>query len=233
MVLALVGLLVSVSPRSVHADDWRDFSWEVDLDMSTHYVSNVDRWKDTGTTKLHQGVGRLDLRGLAAKHRLGIAGKVDLELGGEVPGGFVYGFHLMPLGASVHLSGRTAIGIMGGLGFSGVVNRVPIAFELPVEGFVEVDLGRWVRLLVNARATWTPGRDARQDGAIDVGWTDEAEAGLGLVVGLRHHEYDALWSDGTYVGVMIREQEGIRLIGIVLSANMNGSSAPRGRMIPE
>jgi hypothetical protein len=206
--LVLAILLVA---RAAHADT---FHWQADLDLSARYATDAE-------LDVHQTTGRVDLRGLAGVHHVGLAGGIDVELGFEVPAGFVYGFHLLPLGLGVRLWDRAALGVLAGAGVGGTIARLPFAWELPVQAFVELDLGGYVRLLGGARATWTGGRDA---GAVDVGWTDEAELGLGLAFGARHDEYGTLWSDGTYVGVALCEQAGERFFGMVLAANLNGAS---------
>ena len=96
-----------------------------------------------------------------------------------------------------------------------------IAWEIPIESFLEVDLGPWVRARAFARTTWTPSTESREDGAVNIDFCDEAEAGFGLAIGKRKDDYGFLWSDGTYVGVFVREQVGERLYGVVLSLAIN------------
>ena len=206
-----IAVVVLLMARTAHADSWH---WEADLDLSARYATDRD-------LEVHQTTGRADLRGLAGVHHVGLAASLDVELGFEVPAGFVYGFHLLPFGLGVRLWDRAALGVVTGGGVGGTIDRLPFAWELPVQAFLEVDLGAHVRLLAGARATWTAGR---AEGALDAGWTDEAELGAGLAFGTRHGEYGTLWSDGTYVGVALREQAGERFLGVVLAANLNGAS---------
>ena len=223
MLLLLAFLLLA---RDAHADEGY---WQVDLGMAARYAGNLEAFDDGADARVHQTSGRVDLRGLWGLHHVGVAAGMDVELGFEVPGGFVYGFHLLPLGRVVRLWGRAALGVMTGAGLGGVVDRVPFAWELPLHGFVEVDLGSHVRLLGTARATYTPGTGSREDGAVDASWTDEAELGQGLAFGGRHLDYDSVWSDGTYVGVFAREQLGGQLVGLVLSVNLNAASSQESK----
>jgi hypothetical protein len=220
--------------------DFRRWRWAVDLDMSARYASNVEHWRDTSTATtpatpiVHQGTGRLELRGLAGRKWWSLALGVDVELGFEVPGAFVYGVHLMPVGAALRLGRRTWLGVMGGAGLGGVTERVPFAGEFPVEAFFSMDLGRWVRFMASGRATWIAGAASRDSGSMTLPFADEAEAGAGFAFGKAHDEYEARWSDGTYVGLFAREQEGGRIIGIVLAIPMDGASArTESRAIPE
>ena len=220
MVAVLAFLLVA---RAARADE---SYWQVDLGMSARYAGNLEAFDDGAGARVHQTTGRVDLRGLFGVHHIGVAAGMDVELGFEVPGAFVYGFHLLPFGLSTRLWGRTALGVVTGAGVGGVVDRVPFAWELPLAGFVEVDLGAQLRLVGSARATWVAGgRGARDGGALDASWTDEAEAGLGCSFGARHHEWGTSWSDGTYVGMVVREQLAGRFYGLVLALDVDGASA--------
>ncbi len=219
-----IALLASGCAAAAERVDWRRWRWAVDLDLDARWSSNVVEDRD-GAPSLHQGAGSIDLRGLAGKGVIAFAGAVDTEIGFEVPGDFLYGLRLQPLGVALHVGDRTYLGLMGGAGFSGTVDRVPFAAEFPVSAFLAFDLGRWVRVAAAARATWIAGAGERQDGSRTIDWVDEAELRVGFAIGRRQREYQAVWSDGTYVGFFAREQGGGRVLGIVIGVAMNGAGA--------
>jgi hypothetical protein len=157
---------------------------------------------------------------------------VDTELGFEVPGGFVYGFHVLPVGLGLRpFGGRNLLGVMAGAGLGGAIDRVPFAWELPVEAFLELDLGRHVRVHLGARATWTPGTASREDGAASAEFTDQLDLRGGLSFGTRADDHYARWGDFDYFGVVYREQQGETFVGLVVALSIaagSGDSGPRG-----
>jgi hypothetical protein len=221
IVTAVVVAIACASAGEARAQ-WGGWEWAVSLDLSSRWASNLA--DDARAEDVHQGAGGIDLKGLGGRSSLALAAAIDVELGFEVPGGFVYGFHLLPIGVGARLTGRNVIGIVTGGGFGGTVDRVPFAWELPVEAFVELDLGRFVRFLASARMTFTPGTGERDDGAPSIDFADEAELAVGLAFGERYDQYDTRWSDGTYVGFFAREQQGAAILGVTISIHMNGAS---------
>lgn len=227
---AAIALLVAL-PRPAHADlydFWRDIRWAVDLDLATRYAADVEEWDDASAERLHQVAGNIELRGLAGKRWWTVAAAIDTEFGFEIPGAFVYGVHLSPLGLGLRLGDRAYLGVLGGVGFGGVTGRVPFAGEFPLDAFLSFDLGGWVRVEGLARAIYTTGSDARDAGSTTFTFADEGEVRLGLAIGKRHHQYGTAWSDGTYVGFFAREQMGERIIGVMFAISGNGADR-RGR----
>jgi hypothetical protein len=218
-----IAALASGCAAAADRVDWRQWKWAVDLDLDARWSSNVIEDRE-GAPSLHQGAGTIDLRGLAGKGVIAFAAAVDTEVGFEVPGDFMYGLHLQPLGFAFHVGNRTYLGLMGGVGFGGTVDRVPFAGEFPATAFLAFDLGPWVRVAAAARAIWIAGADERSGGSRTIDWADEAELRVGFAIGKRNEEWQAAWSDGTYVGAFAREQGGGRVIGIVIGLGMNGSS---------
>jgi len=219
---ATLAFAIAAGTARPAAADVTQWNWAGALDLGSRWTSNVEDWQDD--TNLHQVAATIDLRGLAGPWFVGLAAGMDLELGFEVPGAFVYGFHLSPLGLGVRAGKRSYLGVIAGVGFGGSVDRLPFAWELPVRAFLEVDLGRWVRVLAGARVTFTPGNDTRGAGSATLDRADEVELSFGIAVGKRHHDHRAYWSDGTYVGLFAREQLGARLVGITLALSLNGAA---------
>ncbi len=220
-VVALTGV-----PRSARADDWRSFEWALGFEMSARYATQPEAPGSEGD-RVHQGGFGLAARALGGKSWLLVGLGVDLDLGFEVPGGFVYAFHLLPVGVGVRLGGRNMLGVIAGGGLGGTIDRVPFAWELPVEAFLELDLGRRVRLHTGARATWTPGTEAREDGAASASFTDQLDLRLGLSFGRRADDHYARWGDYDYVGLVLREQQHDRYLGLVIALSIAAGGGGR------
>lgn len=223
--LALLAFSVFVlAPASTAHADWR--SWRG--------AAGIDFFARAGTTepppeeadRVYQGAAGVALRAVTGKKYLLLAVGADFELGAEVPADFVYGLHILPLGLAVPLGSRSYLGVMAGGGFGGGIERVPFAWELPVEAFAELDLGAHVRVHLGARATWTPGDDRRGlgDRLVDVG--DQLDLRAGFSFGTRHEQYRASWGDFTYVGAFLREQGGERIVGAVLALAIGMGGRP-------
>ena len=175
-----------------------------------------------GGDRLIATTGNVDLRALYGK-RLAAAVAVGFEVGGEIPAGFGYGFRLQPLGGALRFGERGWIGAVAGVGGSGVIDRVPIALELPVTAFVAFDLGRWIRFSSRLRAAWTPTSAAREGGSRAIDGVDELDLEAGFALGERESRYRSVYSDSTYAGVFVREQLGRRVVGVSIAVAISGA----------
>jgi hypothetical protein len=155
--------------------------------------------------------------------RLALAVGAGFEVGAEIPGGFAYALRLEPIGGALRFGGRGWIGVTAGVGGSGVIDRVPIGLELPVTGFAALDLGDWIRLQSKLRVAWIPTSDRRDGGSRAAEEVDEIDFEAGIAIGHRESEYRALFSDGTYLGVFVREQLGQRIVGLSLALAISGA----------
>ena len=212
MVLAVI---LAANPSSAHAN-WRKWHFGGTLDMLFDVSSQPKRL--SGGERVWQSTVGLDLRALASKNKhIGLAVGIDVELGAERPGAFVYGFHLHPLGIGLRLGDRAWLGLTGGVGVGGATGRLTTALELPARAFLEFDLGSYVRASFSGRGTWIVGAASRENGSSLTGMPDEIRLSAGFAFGKRHRQHRATWSDGTFVGVTLREQGGLRMLGVVVA----------------
>ena len=208
VVLCALGLLAGA------AEAHRARMWGADLEPFVSYATQgVESPEGGRTSQIAVGAGARAFFGLPAVQ---LAASLDLDLGLEVPAGFVYGLHLLPVGIGLPFGERGALGVAAGGGFSGASPRLPFAGELDVEAFFGLDLGTWLRVHGSARGAWTSA-DQRDGGAPDAAWLDELDLRLGVAVGRREHDWGMSYSDGTCVSVELREQAGERMLGILLS----------------
>lgn len=177
---------------------------------------------ESGEDRVYATNATVDLRGFYGV-RFAVAAEFGFEIGAEVPGGFPYAVRLAPLGGAIRFGGRGWLGVVAGLGTSGVIDRVPIGLELPVTTFAAFDLGEWIRVSGRARGAWVPTTARRQDGSQSLSFVDELDVEVGVAIGKREFQHRSVFSDGTYVGVFVREQLGERFVGISIALAMSGA----------
>ncbi len=211
----LMAVLVVASPQLVRAERSAGGS----IDLSTRGGAEVD---PATSERVYATSGHADLRALYG-HTLTAAADFGFEVGAEVPGGFAYGVRLQPIGGAIRFGDRGWIGVVAGIGGSGVTGRVPIALELPVTSFVAFDLGKWIRVSSRLRSTWVATSDARADGSRATDIVDEIDFEAGIAIGKRENKFRSAYSDGTYVGVFVRDQVGQRVVGVSIAIAMCGA----------
>ena len=172
--------------------------------------------------RIYATTAAVDLRAIYGI-RFALAADFGFEIGAEVPGGFGYALRLAPLGGAVRFGARGWLGATIGLGGSGVIDRIPIGLEFPVTTFVAFDLGKWVRFSSRLRSAWVPTTDSRADGSQTIDVFDEIDFEAGIAIGKRESQFRSVFSDGTYVGVFVREQMGHRVIGVSIALAMSGA----------
>lgn len=166
--------------------------------------------------------GHADLQALYGQ-RLTFAASLGVEVGAEVPAGGAYAMRLLPVGGALRFGRRGWIGVTAGVGGSGVVDRVPLHMELPVTAFIAFDLGSWTRVSSRLRSAWLPLSDARRNGSKTFDSVDEIDFELGFAIGERVTRHGGIYSDGTYVGIFVREQQQQRSVGVSIAVAMSGA----------
>lgn len=150
---------------------------------------------------------------------------LDLAAGGTINGGgFAYDVSLFPVGAALRFAETSFITLGVGAGASGATGTIDDAATLPVEARFE--LGRGIRVLGRARATFVAAADSRQDGAR---FADELEAMLAVRVGRAYTDWGFPTGNGYFIGATYREAQGAKLAGLVIGYSIDMGS-PRGRL---
>lgn len=221
---ALVILVLVASPRMASAgpDDWTGGAW-------LHYEASYVHRRDDAAMAPAAGDGiamaGLRLRGFASKKLpVGYLVGIDLHAGSTNPGGFAYQTDLYLAGMGVRLGTLGVMGLAAGVGASGAVGTLDDGVEIPVESFLEMDLGSHVRVLARARAVWLQAASGRTDGSPTFGWTDEVDATFGVRLGRRYREFGFPSGNGYFLGVSYRESEGARFVGGVIGYSVDVGS---------
>jgi hypothetical protein len=217
--MALVLVVALTAPAAARpGGGWR---FGGNITLSAEYATNDPA---TGDDRVHRLVLGESVRGVGGKP-VGFALGLDVRLGAELPGAFVYRFAFMPLGLGVRFGKRGFLGVIGGIGPGGSVGRVPFAWELPLEAFLGFDLGRHVRVHASARVLATPWTPERENGSANAPFGDELELGFGMSFGKRQHDHYGAAGDGWYVGASYREQLGERMLGLVLALSIDAGGS--------
>jgi len=212
-----IAVLVSLAAAAPAAAERRSAGGS--LTMSARGAAELDPATDD---RVLASTGAVDLMAMYGK-RSAVAVAVGFEVGAEIPGGFAYAMRLMPVGGAIRFGKRGWIGAVGGIGGSGVIDRVPIGLELPITGFLAFDLGEWLRFSSRARVAWIPTSDRRDGGSRSADFVDELDLEAGFAFGKRESKYRSVFSDGTYLGVFVREQLDQRIVGVSLALAISGA----------
>jgi len=129
---------------------------------------------------------------------VGWVGGIDAHLGASVPAGALYDFNVSPVGLGLHGHG-VLVGALGGVGVGGIVGRVPVGFQLPVEAVLDVDLGTAVHAGAWAGVRWVLVPGARHDGAAHAPFGDELSTGAMLRIGRGENDRRSRWGNGLYI----------------------------------
>lgn len=190
------------------------------LDMSLRGGSQNDLGDDD--ERVYATNALVELRGFYGV-RFAFAAEFGFEIGAEAPAGFPYAVRLAPLGGAIRVGRRGWFGVTAGLGTSGVIDRVPIGLEFPMTAFAAFDLGEWIRVTGRARGAWVPTTDRRKGGSQSLDVFDELDIEAGIAIGKRESKFRSVFSDGTWVGVFVREQLGERFVGFSIALAMSGA----------
>lgn len=223
---AAVIAAVVAAAGAAHADpdDWKGGAW---LHYEATYVHRRARAGDPAPPAAGDGIGMagLRLRGFASKKlAVGYLAGLDLHAGSTNPGGFAYQADLYLLGMGARLGRAGVVGIGSGVGASGAVGTLDDGVELPIEAFLELDLGSRLRVLARGRAVWLAAAPARTDGSPTFGFADEVDATLGVRLGRKYRQFGFPSGNGYFIGAAYREQEGAQFVGAVLGYSVDVGS---------
>ncbi len=213
---AAVALLVLTTSAVAHAgfDDW-DAGAVVSYDFRYLRLSEDDAIGDLNEV---MDVG-LAGRGFAAKGALGLAVGFDVHMGGGLDGGFAHEANLYPLGYGVKLGRWGFVGAVTGVGVSGVTGRIPFGWQLPLETFVELDLGKRFHLAVASSYRWIGAADERQT---EHGITpDEHTMRVDLRFNRQHNRHGFAAGNGYYVGFYSVERMDETFYGIAIGYSLH------------
>jgi hypothetical protein len=222
--LILAALVLLPATAAAGPDDWKGGAW---LHYEATYVHRRDRAGEMAPPAAGDGIGLagLRLRGFASrKLPVGYLAGLDLHAGSTNPGGFAYQVNLYLLGAGARLGKRGVVGLGSGVGASGAVGTLDDGVELPVEAFLELDLGSRLRLLARGRAVWLGAASARSDGSPTFAFTDEVDATLAIRFGRTYREFGFPSGNGYFLGAAYREQHGAQFVGAVLGYSVDVGS---------
>ena len=160
------------------------------------------------------------LHGYIGGERLGFHMGLDLGAGGTIDGGgFAYDVSLFPVGVALRFAETSFLTFGAGVGASGATGTMDDAVTMPLEARFEI--GRGIRVLGRARATFLAAADSRQDGAM---FADELEAMLALRIGRAYTDWGFPTGNGYFVGATYREALGAKFAGIVLGYSIDMGS---------
>lgn len=206
-------------PAYAGPDDWKGGAW---LHYEASYVHRRDDAAMAPAAGDGIGMAGLRFRGFASKTLpIGYLVGIDLHAGSTNPGGFAYQADLYLAGMGVRLGALGIMGLGAGVGASGAVGTLDDGVELPVESFLELDLGTHVRVLARARAVWLQAASGRTDGSPTFGWTDEVDATFGVRLGRRYRDFGFPSGNGYFLGVSYRESEDARFVGGVIGYSVD------------
>lgn len=221
--LVVAAIALGAVTGTARADPLRGWSFGGALSLSAEAATLEPRGGGERVNRLVLGESVRGVAGVPVGPALGL----DVRLGAEWPGAFVYRATLLPLGLGVKLGQRSFVAVLGGIGPGGSTAWLPFAWELPLELTLAFDLGPWIRVHGAARVTATPWTSARQHGSDHAPFGDELELSAGLSIGRRTKEWMASYSDGTYLGVTYREQAGEQMVGLALALSIDVGSKAR------
>jgi hypothetical protein len=165
------------------------------------------------------------LHGFIGGKSIGFHIGLDLAAGGTINGGgFAYDVALFPVGVALRFADTSFLTLGAGVGASGATATIDDAATLPVEARFEI--GRGIRVLGRARATFVAASDSRQDGAR---FADELEAMLAVRIGRGYTDWGYPTGNGYFVGATYREALDAKFAGIVIGYSIDMGS-PRGPM---
>jgi len=163
------------------------------------------------------------LHGFIGGKWLGYHAGIDLAAGGTINhGGFAYDVALFPAGVALRFAETSFLTLGFGIGANGATGTMDDAATLPVE--LRFEVGRGIRLLGRARATYVLAADNRQQGSMSTDRADELEAMLALRLGRAYTDWGFPTGNGYFFGVTYREALGARFAGAVIGYSIDMGS---------
>ncbi len=203
------------------AQPFRDWGFGATLSYEARVASAEDPDALADVTQI--ATAGVASRAFAGKRRrrLAYAAGFDFQFGGGVSGGFAYEFDLLPLGLAIRLGDRAHVGVVTGVGFSGLTGHIDFAMQFPVEAFLEFELGSRLRVMSWGSSRWVASSEARTGGVDALPFGDEFVAGVGVRWGVRRDQHQAVMGNGYYVGGLYQERLGVRFYGATIGYNLN------------
>ena len=160
------------------------------------------------------------LHGFIGTKTLGYHVGLDLAAGGTINGGgFAYDVAIFPAGIALRFAETSFLTLGVGVGASGATGTMDDAATFPVEARFEV--GRGIRVLGRARATFLAAADNRQDGSR---FADELEAMLAVRLGRAYTDWGFPTGNGYFIGATYREALGAKFAGAVIGYSIDMGS---------
>lgn len=214
-------VLILVALTSVAHADWRNPNGGAQL----HYELSGLHTRDDMTGPRELVLAGVRLHGYIGGKRLGYHLGLDLAAGGTIHGGgFAYDVSIFPVGAALRFFDTSFITLGAGVGASGATGTLDDAATFPLEARIE--LGRGIRVLARARATYLLAADSRQSGAR---FADELEGMLALRLGTAYDEYGFPTGNGYFVGATYKEALGAQFFGAIIGYSIDAGTRRRSR----
>lgn len=202
--LAALGLMLAVgAPRTAQA---RDPSTNMYMGATIEHGYHKDLKAKRGLMTYTYLINLVDSNG-------GFATTMDLVLGGGA-GGFVYDMNFL-FGAGTPPDEVLGYGLTAGFGLGGITGgHLPFAFTLPVQAYVQLNLGDTTHIMAYVRPYWVALAPERDKGTETFGSFDELRAGI--ILGTAEIERGGADPDewGGFIGLTYREARGNRMLGL-------------------
>jgi hypothetical protein len=228
--LALVAALALAHTRTASAgfNDFSDLGFGAQIQYELSSVHDVDHDAMSAPRSNDLVLGGFRVHGFAGGKRWGYHIGAAMAAGSTIrDAGFAYDVSLFPIGIAVRFFETSFFAVGAGIGASGAVGTLDDALTFPLEARFEV--GRGIRVLGRARATYLSGAPSRENGGVTLGLGDELEAMLAVRLGRAYDEHSFPTGNGYFIGATVREALGARFAGLVIgySADMGTRRTPR------
>jgi hypothetical protein len=221
--LVTAGTLAALVTSSRTADAsnwWRDVGGGAQLHYELSSVHDIEHDAMTVPPSSDLVMAAARLHGFVGGKRWGYHVGLDLGAGSTIrDAGFAYDVSLFPVGLALRFAETSFITLGAGIGAAGAVGTMNDAMTLPLE--LRFEVGRGIRVLGRARATYLRDGGRRKDGSVTVGAGDELEAMLALRLGRGYGDWGYPTGNGYFVGAVAREAYGARFVGVVIGYSVD------------
>ncbi len=227
-VVTVAVLLASSTPAL--AQSWRRIGGGAQLHYELSTLHDVEHEPQMSASPQDFVMAGVRLHGFVGGKTLGYHMGLDLAAGQTArPHSYLaYDVSLFPVGAALRFAETSFITVGGGIGAMGAVGTLDDALTFPLE--VRFEVGRGIRILGRARATYLFNASDRKDGGTITPFADELEASLGVRLGRAYNEWGFPTGDGYFVAANYREALGARYLGITLGFSVDmGTYRTRSR----
>jgi hypothetical protein len=217
--LTLAAVLASRSSADA-STWWRDLGGGAQLHYELASVHDIehDDMRLPPSSDLVMAAARL--HGFVGGKRWGYHMGLDLGAGSTIrDAGFAYDVSLFPVGLALRFAQTSFITVGAGIGAAGAVGTMNDAMTLPLE--LRFEVGRGIRVLGRARATYLRDGGRRSDGGVTTNMADELEATLALRLGHGYNDWGYPTGNGYFVGATAREAYGARFVGLIIGYSVD------------